>query len=78
MAFGLLDAIAKLFNCLGLVAIGRKARDQLEGRQKSAPLRFAIGIMEHWNIGILGLKGSCSFMFFIPVFHHSNIPALNP
>jgi len=43
-----------------------------------APLRYAVGIVERWNNGILGLihprRIGLFFFYIIPVFHHSIIP----
>jgi hypothetical protein len=47
---------------------------------KLAPLRFAIGIMEYWSNGIMGLKEFLTFSNLVFLFypHHSIIPSFSP
>jgi hypothetical protein len=49
---------------------------------KQAPLRSAIGRLEYWNGGKMGLKEFFTirndfFRFLIPLFHYSIIPSFH-
>jgi hypothetical protein len=50
---------------------------------KLAPLRSAIGILEYWNIGVVGSKEEkpsskmAFFRFYCPLFHYSIIPTFH-